>query len=1444
MRYNAKVVTILVCLILISSMFFIAFEVESKKPKKSKPKNIDPKYNEFVNDGDNLTAAIESLSDSALKRPAAKRIRSLCKKVDAFLKTVLNEEYFEAMTKLEKDIRGKMDGNFGGKSKNDWVTDLLAQQQLNALIDAIQDADYDNDNLTFWEEAIDHGTDPFNPDTDGDGMSDGWEVANGFDPNVPDAYIDSDGDGISNAQEILWGTNPYSADTDSDSNNGNFEDGTEIAYWQDLGFSLSEAIELAKIPDVDSDGLKDGYEVYLGSNYVYWYEAETQGIRSPGATTQNDYNASDTYNSGNLSVTCNSTGWLVNFTHTPGSTPLNYVLMVKARTNVTAPRIFNANISGNRILHQPNTPIWVSSPLLKTHFEWFYMLNFTATGSFQVNLREGLVDPADPAGPGPSGYNEVFIDKLALIIFNTSEITTTDDIDDIVHYPPGGGNVVVNVTIPITNEFVPGYVATGELDLTMLKRKVGNSKDWPSKIKFDVGNDGFIEWSRSFYLIGQRMPFDFAGALNRYIKNNSTQINSNGYINVPINISSGSLGTIKLGNITILVLPNASDPLDPDTDSDGLMDGAELTAGTGAINADSDNDLLNDSAEQATGGSSSQVTTTDDTDDLVELQASSGGAKLVNLTIPVQTQAVPGYVTSAVMNLTGQTYSGQYPSDITFDIGDDGVLEWNFTGTYQSNLTMPDFAGPINNFTFQNPNLIDTSGNIKVPLRISSTSQGNISLTDILVQVDPDHSDQLIADTDSDGLIDGEEAANGLGRSDPDSDNDLMLDGYEMDGGGQNLQDPFVNNKAFAFHLKVSFDFRVNWTYLNLWIKAMRNLSNYIYDVTDGYMVIGNVEFYDNKENWDGSDIRVYFDNTQIPTGWPVVKDSWIHIPRYFNISKNTMAGALAAGDPDQLNYTAMLAHEFSHYRFYLLDEYRNAAKGAYYSIGDTKDEAPKCLMNNPLWIQDFTVHNTSEHSTPLDYFYYNTTGYSDTDTINTSDDDLDTEQFLNNGGSSWETIFRMYNSVNGTYMPAVRFDLDNDNITDTAADLDCDGTPDVLEKYVTKPGPHKNVGLNLTYDVHFTPLSIPAWYTERRLTTALGGAHNPKIGAKGNNLYVVWWDQRNKGTGVGGFDGDIFMRTSINGGQTWFTSTQISTTSSAAHPEIAVTNMNVPNVVWHTAIAPNNFEIFFYNPILGTELQLTTGSTYYLRPKIAVSGIYVHVIFSDIWNNLYYMRSNNNGLLGTWSTPTILATTQFQFSWLDIEAVGSSVHIVWTDSRHIGSPPPPYPNYEIYYRNSTNNGANWNTAVRLTAAANQSYMPVIVSTQNNLNVFWFEDRNATSELYLNFSTTNNGVWRNTDTPIITQPTSRSSTGYAASSNNTYLHLAWMDYRNGLPGQYDIYYNRSADEGSSWQTSDTQITVTRTCQNPDIIATNGRVYFVWEDHRQGYGWSEIYLRFF
>ncbi len=73
--------------------------------------------------------------------------------------------------------------------------------------------DFDGDGLTNAEE-YELGTDPFNADTDSDGMPDGWEVAHGLNPLDPsDASGDPDRDGIPNLTEYQHGLNPNQADS-------------------------------------------------------------------------------------------------------------------------------------------------------------------------------------------------------------------------------------------------------------------------------------------------------------------------------------------------------------------------------------------------------------------------------------------------------------------------------------------------------------------------------------------------------------------------------------------------------------------------------------------------------------------------------------------------------------------------------------------------------------------------------------------------------------------------------------------------------------------------------------------------------------------------------------------------------------------------------------------------------------------------------------------------------------------------------------------------------------------------------------------------------------------------------------------------------------------------------------------------------------------------------
>lgn len=77
--------------------------------------------------------------------------------------------------------------------------------------------------------------------------------------------------------------------------------------------------------------------------------------------------------------------------------------------------------------------------------------------------------------------------------------------------------------------------------------------------------------------------------------------------------------------------------------------------------------------------------------------------------------------------------------------------------------------------------------------------------------------------------------------------------------------------------------------------------------------------------------------------------------------------------------------------------------------------------------------------------------------------------------------------------------------------------------------------------------------------------------------------------------------------------------------------------------------------------------------------------------------------------------------------------------------------------------------------------------------------------------------------------TSPNNTRCIVSSGDT-LHIVWVDNRDG---NNEIYYKRSINQGSSWE-SDTRLTNNISISNdPSISVTTSEVFVVWEDNRNG-----------
>ena len=112
----------------------------------------------------------------------------------------------------------------------------------------VDTADDDGDGLTNTREA-ELATDPANPDTDADGISDGDEV----NVYLTNAFIqDTDADLLYEGGELVYGSGVLNPDSDSDG----LLDGAEVYTYETNPI----------VADTDGDGASDGAEVSSGTN--------------------------------------------------------------------------------------------------------------------------------------------------------------------------------------------------------------------------------------------------------------------------------------------------------------------------------------------------------------------------------------------------------------------------------------------------------------------------------------------------------------------------------------------------------------------------------------------------------------------------------------------------------------------------------------------------------------------------------------------------------------------------------------------------------------------------------------------------------------------------------------------------------------------------------------------------------------------------------------------------------------------------------------------------------------------------------------------------------------------------------------------------------------------------------------------------------------------------
>lgn len=134
----------------------------------------------------------------------------------------------------------------------------------------------------------------------------------------------------------------------------------------------------------------------------------------------------------------------------------------------------------------------------------------------------------------------------------------------------------------------------------------------------------------------------------------------------------------------------------------------------------------------------------------------------------------------------------------------------------------------------------------------------------------------------------------------------------------------------------------------------------------------------------------------------------------------------------------------------------------------------------------------------------------------------------------------------------------------------------------------------------------------------------------------------------------------------------------------------------------------------------------------------------------------------------------------------------------------------------------------------NQSDMPQVIRDGNYVYAAWQDYRNGAGDIYFNRSTDGGRHWQLTSTgplDVTDSPGANNSWWQRLANSGNHVYCVWEDFRFGSGP--DIYFNRSTNNGQTWQTDVHVDNVFGVSYTPHIAATGSYVYTVFSDARNG-----------
>ena len=244
---------------------------------------------------------------------------------------------------------------------------------------------------------------------------------------------------------------------------------------------------------------------------------------------------------------------------------------------------------------------------------------------------------------------------------------------------------------------------------------------------------------------------------------------------------------------------------------------------------------------------------------------------------------------------------------------------------------------------------------------------------------------------------------------------------------------------------------------------------------------------------------------------------------------------------------------------------------------------------------------------------------------------------------------------------------------------------------------------------------------------------------------------------------------------------------------------------------------------------RFTNTAGYSAEPDIAIDGANIYVVWSDDTpgnTEIYFRKSTDGGV--TWQAAKRLTNNAGESYSPAIAVSGAKVYVAWHDSTPADSA------YAIYFKSSADGGTTWKAAQRLTYTSGGSAFPRLAVNASKVYVVWFDDTPGNREIYFRRSIDNGATWQ---TAQRFTNTAGASSAANVAVNNANVYVTWYD---DTPGNREIYFRRSTDNGATWQTAK-RFTNNAGASKYSSIAVNGaNVYVTWQDDTPGN--LEIYFR--